>query len=200
MFDVNEILSALRSGTDPDTLASQMADALNLANKTYKSEQEEALKAERLKKAEAEAKRKAEEEAQKKAEEQRHTEMIVDLAHIIAELLDFFAYYYDEEIPEDVDETVLAEEILNTYDSLSQFADLFGNFDFHSLFSTSDGKTTKTVKNDNGKISVDKRSVPQAKSETPVEKKACPKKTVTRTDVMSEANRIIDDFLRELGL
>lgn len=197
MFDVNEILSALRSGTDPDTLASQMADALNLANKTYKSEQEEALKAERLKKAEAEAKRKAEEEAQKKAEEQRHTEMIVDLAHIIAELLDFFAYYYDEEIPEDVDETVLAEEILNTYDSLSQFADLFGNFDFHSLFSTSDGKT---VKNDNGKISVDKRSVPQTKSETPVEKKACPKKTVTRTDVMSEANRIIDDFLRELGL
>lgn len=183
MFDVNEILSALRSGTDPDTLASQMADALNLANKTYKTEQEEAKK-----KAEAEAKRKAEEEAQKKAEEQRHTVMINDLTRIVADLLDFFAYYYDEEIPEDVDETVLAEEILNTYDSLSQFADLFGNFDFHSLFSTSDGKTTKTVKNDNGKVT---------KSETPVEKKACPK---ARTDVMSEANRIIDDFLRELGL
>lgn len=179
MFDVNEILAALRSGTSSDDLASQMADALNLANKTYKSEQEEAKK-----KAEAEAKRKAEEEAQKVAEEKRHTEMIADLGYIVSKLLDFFAYYYDEEIPEDIDECELAEEILKTYDSLSKFSDLFGNFDFHS---TSDGKTTKTVTNDNGKVTIDKK---------PVEKKTCSKKV----DLTNEAvNQIIDNFLRDCG-
>lgn len=182
MFDVNEILAALRSGTSSDDLASQMADALNLANKTYKSEQEEAKK-----KAEAEAKRKAEEEAQKVAEEKRHTEMVADLANIITELLDFFSYYYDDEFSEDIDAYELAEEILKTYDSLSKFSNLFNDFDFHSIFSTSDGKTTKTVTNDN------------TKTETPTEKKACPKK-VKSVDLMSEANQIIDDFLRELGL
>lgn len=191
-YSTESILEALRNGTDADEIASSIANMLNSANKAYKAEVEEAKK-----KAEEEAKRKAEEEAQKKAEEERHDEMIADLAHIINELLDFFTYYYDEEIPEDTDETELAEEILNTYDSLSQFADLFGNFDFHSLFSTSDGKTTKTVKNDNGKITMTTNGGKLTMEKKPTEKKACSK---TRTDVMSEANRIIDNFLRELGL
>lgn len=177
-YSTESILEALRSGVECDKIANEIAAMLNDANKTYKSEQEEAKK-----KAEAEAKRKAEEKAKKAAEDKRHAEMIADLNHIISELLDFFAYYYDEKIPEDVDATELAEEILNTYDSLNKFSNLFENFDFHSIFSTSDGKTTKTVTNDNGKISK-------------TEKKACPKKT----DTMSEANCIINNFLRELGL
>lgn len=186
-YSTESILEALRNGADADEIASSIASMLNSANKTYKAEVEEAKK-----KAEEEAKRKVEEEAQKKAEEKRHTEMIIDLAQIITELLDFFTYYYDEEIPEDVDETKLAEEALNTYETLSKFGNLFRNFDFHSLISTSDGKTTKTVKNDNGKVTMDKKPVKQTTE-------ACPKKVKT-VDLMSETNQIIDDFLRELGL
>lgn len=185
-YSTESILEALRNGTDADEIASSIASMLNSANKTYKAEVEAA------KKAEEEAKRKAEEEAQKKVEEHHHAEMVADLAEIITELLDFFAYYYDEEIPEDINETELAEEALNTFETLKKFGNLFGNFDFHSLFSTSDGKTTKTVKNDNGKITMDKKPTKRTTE-------ACSKK-VKNVNLMSEANQIIDDFLRELGL
>ena len=40
MFEVNEILDLLRSGTDIATLAQQAADSLNAAQEKYKEEQE----------------------------------------------------------------------------------------------------------------------------------------------------------------
>lgn len=126
MFDVNEILAALRSGTSSDDLAAQMTDALNLANKTYKTELEE-------------AKKKAEEERLKKVQK------VNDLADIIDYLLNWVKCYYDDvDIPEDTDSKEMAKEVIDTVD---KFGNLFGNYDFHSLLSASDGKTTKTVKN-----------------------------------------------------
>lgn len=114
MFDVNEILIALRSGTSSDDLASQMADALNLANKTYKAELEE-------------AKKKAE-EAKRKAN---------DLTDIIDDLLNWIeCYYSDVDIPENTNTREIAEEVINTVDTLSKF----------SNYSISDSKTIKTVK------------------------------------------------------
>lgn len=121
-YSTESILKALRSGISCDEIANSISSMLTDANKTYKAEVEE-------------AKRKAE---KKKAEEKRRT----DLAKIIADLLDFVDYYYYE-ITEDVDETELAEEILNTFDLLGDLADkrsVLQNFDFHSLFSTSDRK------------------------------------------------------------
>ena len=42
MFDTNEIMNRLRAGEDPETLAAEMADALNAATTALKEEQKEA--------------------------------------------------------------------------------------------------------------------------------------------------------------
>ena len=42
MFDTNEIMKRLRAGEDPETLAAEMADALNAATTALKEEQDEA--------------------------------------------------------------------------------------------------------------------------------------------------------------
>lgn len=42
MFDTNEIIERLRAGEDPETLAAEMADALNAATTAIKEEQAEA--------------------------------------------------------------------------------------------------------------------------------------------------------------
>lgn len=42
MFDTNEIMNRLRAGEDPETLAAEMADALNAATTAIKVEQDEA--------------------------------------------------------------------------------------------------------------------------------------------------------------
>lgn len=88
MFDVNEILIALRSGTSSDDLASQMADALNLANKTYKAELEE---------------------AKKKAEEAKRKTN--DLTDIIDDLLNWIECYYSDV---DTNTREIAKEVINT--------------------------------------------------------------------------------------
>lgn len=38
MFDTNEIIERLRAGEDPETLAAEMADALNAATTALKEE------------------------------------------------------------------------------------------------------------------------------------------------------------------
>ena len=48
MFDTNEIIERLRAGEDPETLAAEMADALNAATTALKEEQDEAAAADYL--------------------------------------------------------------------------------------------------------------------------------------------------------
>lgn len=173
MYDVNEILTRLRNGESGDSIANSFTEAINLALKTYEDEKA---------KAKAEAERKAkEEEAKRKAEEEaslRRATKVANLQDILDSAVDWLADYIDVEVTED--DYLDAEDLLNSVDKM---VDLFDTFDFHSIFTTSETKngktTTKTIKNDNGKVTstIDER----------VKK-------------INDADDIINSFLNELGL
>lgn len=176
MYDVNEILTRLRNGEAVESIADEMSNMINLATKTYEDEKAKAKEEAERKAKEEEAKRKAEEEAYL-----RRATKIADLQDILDNVVDWFGDYIDIEVTED--DYLNAEDLL---DSVDKMVDLFDTFDFHSIFRTSETKngktTTKTVKNDNGKVT--------STSETKENK--CVKKIST--------DDVINSFLNELGL
>ena len=107
MFNEKDILARLQAGEDAQTIANEMADMINKANKMYADElakAEEARKAEELKKAK---------DLQKKA----------DLQDILDQFSLWFAQYYG------IDETLSADQILEWADSIQDTLHLLGNLD-----------------------------------------------------------------------
>lgn len=168
MYDVNDILTRLRDGASAQDIADEIANAINTATRAYEKEKAEAA---------AEAKRKAEEEARIAKEEQeaacRRASQVGNLQDILDSAVEWLADYVGVEATDD--DYIDAEELLESVDKMKRIFDFFPS-DFHSVFTTSETKngktTTKTIKNDNGKV--------------------------TSTSDMTDA--IISDFLRELGL
>lgn len=165
MYDVNDILTRLRNGASAEDIANEVADAINLANRTY--QEEEKAKA-------AEAKRKAEEEARIAKEAAcRRASQVGNLQDILDSAVEWLADYVGVEATDD--DYIDAEELLESVDKMKRIFDFFPS-DFHSVFTTSETKngktTTKTIKNDNGKV----------------------------TSTSDTTDAIISDFLRELGL
>lgn len=158
-YNVNSILEALRNGTSVSTIADNMADMINAVSKAYEEEKAKAA---------AEAKRKEEQEAAC-----RRATQVGNLQDILDSAVEWLADYVGVEATDD--DYIDAEELLESVDKMKRIFDFFPS-DFHSVFTTSETKngktTTKTIKNDNGKV----------------------------TSTSDTTDAIISDFLRELGL
>ena len=123
MFDEAKILARLQNGEDAQTIANEMAAALNKVNKMYadqKAKEEEARKAEELKKAA---------ELQKKA----------DLQDILDQVTLWFAQYYG------IEESLSADEVLELIDEVQGYVNALG--DLGKLFAVK--PKVKVVKTQN---------------------------------------------------
>ena len=107
MFNEKDILARLQAGEDAQSIANEMADMINKANKMYA---DELAKAEEAKRAEEQKKAL---ELQKKA----------DLQDILDQFTMWFAQYYDSE------ETLSADQVMEWVDSIQDTLHLLGNLD-----------------------------------------------------------------------
>lgn len=107
MFNEKDILARLQNGEDAQTIANEMADMINKANKMYADELAKAEEAKR-----AEEKKKALQK-QKKA----------DLQDILDQFTLWFAQYYG------IEETLSADQVMEWADSIQDTLHLLGNLD-----------------------------------------------------------------------
>ena len=103
MFNEKDILARLQAGEDAQTIANEMADMINKANKMYADEL-----------AKAEEARKAEE--QKKAVQKQK---MVDLQVILDEFAAWFQEYYNI----DAGDELKAESVMELIDSVQEYMD-----------------------------------------------------------------------------
>ena len=102
MFDEKTILARLQNGEDAQTIANEMADLINKANKTYTDQ-------------------KAAEEAAKKQNEIQKKE---DLQEILDMFADWFHTYYGIEAKEDLKADVILEAIDSIQEYVAAIKDL----------------------------------------------------------------------------
>ena len=102
MFDEKTILARLQNGEDAQTIANEMADLINKANKTYTDQ-------------------KAAEEAAKKQNEIQKKE---DLQEILDMFADWFHTYYGIEAKEDLKADVILEAIVSIQEYVAAIKDL----------------------------------------------------------------------------
>jgi crotonobetainyl-CoA:carnitine CoA-transferase CaiB-like acyl-CoA transferase len=107
MFTEKDILARLQSGEDAQSIANEMADMINKANKMYA---DELAKAEEAKRAE---------EQKKAIQEQKKA----DLQAILDEFTLWFAQYYG------IEETLSADQVMEWADSIQDTLHLLGNLD-----------------------------------------------------------------------
>ena len=103
MFDEKVILARLQNGEDAQTIANEMADMINKANKMYA---DEVAKAEEAKRA----------EEKKKALELQKTADLQDI-------LDQFAAWFQEYYGIDAGDELKAESILEVIDGIQEYMD-----------------------------------------------------------------------------
>lgn len=103
MFNEKDILARLQAGEDAQTIANEMADVINKANKMYTDEL-----------AKAEEARKAEE--QKKAVQKQK---MADLQAILDEFAAWFQEYYNI----DAGDELKAESVMELIDSVQEYMD-----------------------------------------------------------------------------
>lgn len=101
MFNSNDILTRLQNGEDVNTIANEMADALNKANKAYEDEKNK-----------------------KAAELQKEEDKKDDLLDILTDLTDWFNTYYDTNL-----EDPTKEDVDMTLDAIGSLLDLVNMFD-----------------------------------------------------------------------
>ena len=104
MFDEKTILARLQNGEDAQTIANEMADMINKANKMYA---DEVAKAEEAKRA----------EEQKKALNLQKT---ADLQDILDQFADWFGTHYEMNI-EDLKSELKADQVIELIDSLKEY-------------------------------------------------------------------------------
>lgn len=103
MFDEKVILARLQNGEDAQTIANEMADMINKANKMYA---DELAKAEEAKRA----------EEQKQAVQKQK---VTDLQNILDEFALWFAQYYGI----DAGDELKADSVLEVIDGLQEYVD-----------------------------------------------------------------------------
>ena len=103
MFDEKTILARLQNGEDAQTIANEMADMINKANKMYADE-------------------KAKAEEAKKAEEQKKALNLQKTADL-QDILDQFAVWFQEYYNIDVGDELEADSIMDIIDGVQEYLD-----------------------------------------------------------------------------
>ena len=101
MFDEKTILARLQNGEDAQTIANEMAAALNKVNKIYSDQ-------------------KATEEAAKVAAAKAEVQKKEDLQEILDMFCDWFSTYYEMDV-EDLKSELKADQVIELIDSLKEY-------------------------------------------------------------------------------